>query len=417
MLTDLMRSRSLAGLACAALVVTAGCSTSGVRKAPEVTLKAVTAAPLIALRTQPSAVWSVDLSQRFTRVDEVFYGGGMAFVVEQTDSDRGQLLALDGKTGAVRWSTDVPSGRYAPFLVEDGVIVYSGASVIGLDLATGTQLWSVAGSIVRTSALSQGVLVLALSPTRNQTDGQLRAIGIKDGRTRWTRDSHTLTESGNLDGGLTDGLLRATSATTMLSGESYDSPVLDIATGKVLAHLAPPDVSQLGPVLGHERDKDTELYSLSGRPLSTKSALGMIRSEAGMLVSEGSDRNTYVRDPSDGHVLWTSPEPLAFGDAEVVVYLDAKFQFQGVSAHTGQVRWSLPGQGQSHVDEPDDNAADTAFYLSEKQAQGWVVEAVDISSGIVAWSVNEPDQSTLGVCENGLLVATDGHLSLLRASS
>ena len=63
------------------------------------------------------------------------------------------LLALDAKTGAVRWKVDAPSGELSyskPLAVDVGgrteVIVNSSNGVSGHDLATGARLWNVAES-------------------------------------------------------------------------------------------------------------------------------------------------------------------------------------------------------------------------------------------------------------------------------
>ena len=111
---------------------------------------------LIAVDLAGKVVWKKNLGAEYGPF-EINWGHGSSPIVHKDQvillcyhERSSYLLALDAKTGAVRWKTDAPKGvtSYStPLVVENGgkteIIVNSSVGVSGHDFATGAQLWHV----------------------------------------------------------------------------------------------------------------------------------------------------------------------------------------------------------------------------------------------------------------------------------
>ena len=93
--------------------------------------------------------WSTVLAQ--SRFNGAFVTGEDIVVVPGFDDDGAVMLALDANDGTTRWEAPAAAGsdRTLPYVLASDVVVAmasDGSEVIGLDPATGAQLWQLAGS-------------------------------------------------------------------------------------------------------------------------------------------------------------------------------------------------------------------------------------------------------------------------------
>ena len=93
--------------------------------------------------------WSTAIAQ--SRFNGAFVTGEDTVVVPGFDADGAVMLALDANDGTTRWEAPAAAGsdRALPYVLASDVVVAmasDGIEVIGLDPATGAQLWQIAGS-------------------------------------------------------------------------------------------------------------------------------------------------------------------------------------------------------------------------------------------------------------------------------
>jgi outer membrane protein assembly factor BamB len=120
--------------------------------------------------------------------------GGSVVVQVGSDVHGGRILALDPATGATRWEWRGPGPGYAsPVVVEAGggaqLVTLTDGSIVGLDAATGGELWSVpfpdewhenivtpvwTGSLLVVAGTRQGTHAFALA----RADGRWRATEV-----------------------------------------------------------------------------------------------------------------------------------------------------------------------------------------------------------------------------------------------
>ncbi len=135
------------------------------------------------LRATGSAVWRVQLAKRISS------GIGMVghrLLIGGEDS----LIVLDAGSGAVLWETVVSSEILSrPVAANNVVVVHTvDGQIIGLDLQSGSRLWSSEYSVppltvrgISTPVLANGMAVVGLP------DGRLIALDAATGVVRWPR--------------------------------------------------------------------------------------------------------------------------------------------------------------------------------------------------------------------------------------
>ncbi len=108
------------------------------------------------------------------------------------DQGKGQLVALDVETGAVKWKKDISGGVLSSVAVKDGlaVITTTNGRVRAFNTATGEQKWSYAsksgffaGAAITPGADAEKSFVYAAD-----LDGVLHALRLADGELLWTFD-------------------------------------------------------------------------------------------------------------------------------------------------------------------------------------------------------------------------------------
>jgi outer membrane protein assembly factor BamB len=94
------------------------------------------------------------------------------------------LLALDARTGAVRWRYTYVGGT-ATAVVAGRVVVVAGQvdGLVGLDLRNGVRLWSRSGPHVETMVFAAGAVVTATT----SAPSVLGAVAPTSGKLRWRR--------------------------------------------------------------------------------------------------------------------------------------------------------------------------------------------------------------------------------------
>ena len=142
-----------------------------------------------------SKAWHVDAP--------VNVAGGRVLVassyLDKEKSGRRELLALDAATGETKWTVALPFNPWGGASVLGDTAVVTGSSVgyavgelkgakgevVALDLATGAVKWrkDLPGGSVGCAALAGGVAVVTA------TDGKVRAFALADGERRWTYDA------------------------------------------------------------------------------------------------------------------------------------------------------------------------------------------------------------------------------------
>jgi outer membrane protein assembly factor BamB len=123
-----------------------------------------------------------------------------AFLDKEMVGDRA-LLALDAKTGTVKWRVPLKINPWGGPSVSGKTVVVCGSTVsmdptrlkgvkgdvAAYDLATGQEKWrkEVPGGILACAALTPDLAVVTA------TDGKVRAFGLADGERRWIYDAKT----------------------------------------------------------------------------------------------------------------------------------------------------------------------------------------------------------------------------------
>src|SRR5262249_29907387 len=111
------------------------------------------------------------------------------------------LFCLNAKTGDIRWKAPIQLNPWGGPSVQGDTVVVAGSSirydpkllkgakgeVVALDLKSGKERWrkEVSGGVVSCVALSGGLAIATA------TDGKVRAFNLADGERRWMYDAKT----------------------------------------------------------------------------------------------------------------------------------------------------------------------------------------------------------------------------------
>jgi outer membrane protein assembly factor BamB len=110
--------------------------------------------------------------------------GSASDVLLTVRAGRGQIVALDARTGEQLWTADgIP--RTEPLLVDRRLITTFGGRLVALDMGTGRRLWSgPEGPEADVHLLTDGRVVLVAE--LGQAETTFTAVDLTDGRVRWT---------------------------------------------------------------------------------------------------------------------------------------------------------------------------------------------------------------------------------------
>ena len=98
-----------------------------------------------------------------------------------------QIVAVDPRTGAPLWSAATNVGTY-PLILDRRLVTTAGEEVVALDTGDGERLWTaLSGQLLSNEALMPDGHVALVPLADNLTGARtLAAVGLSDGRVRWT---------------------------------------------------------------------------------------------------------------------------------------------------------------------------------------------------------------------------------------
>jgi outer membrane protein assembly factor BamB len=108
-------------------------------------------------------------------------------VLSRAGGGGGRVVALDGATGHIRWSRDLPSRAESSPMVDKGKVFFGSenGTVYALDAGTGAVVWTyhAAGAVKASPTLVNGALYFG------DYSGHVQAIGERRGRRIWLASS------------------------------------------------------------------------------------------------------------------------------------------------------------------------------------------------------------------------------------
>lgn len=128
--------------------------------------------------------WSSQLSHAEADLISVFALGGEIYAV----LDR-SIVALDGASGATRWTQTLPDSISSqPYNDASALFIPMGQAVAAYNLASGAVRWSMTIGMRPSLWVAQNHRVYAVSYTANNTPDRIVALDGTSGRTLWSRD-------------------------------------------------------------------------------------------------------------------------------------------------------------------------------------------------------------------------------------
>jgi eukaryotic-like serine/threonine-protein kinase len=270
--------------------------------------------------------------------------------VVYTGSGKGNVYAINAKTGAMLWSQNVGGVTSSP-AVADGVVYVSagsspGGTLYALNAATGDQLWSYAlGSNVQSippPTVVDGVVYLAL--TVNSDDGQLFALNGSTGTLLWSYDlgnpakSSPAVADGRVYFGM--GALDAATGALLWGLPRYSTGASSNAVANGLVYLARGNVYTLDA-----RNGDTRWKQYFNVPAYSSPAV-----ESGTVYVGSSRGGVFALNAATGDEFWNYDSPLGGATssptaANGVVYFGGGNNLYVLNAATGAVLGRFPLQG------------------------------------------------------------------------
>lgn len=297
--------------------------------------------------------------------------------VGQSAEARGVLLAIDVKTGKVRWRASTP-GSFAVNDVSPDTVIGRGFDcttsrfrTIAFDASGGRRLWerradrdnrSGGTDRLATGSRRSGV-ALTLS------DVKLTAVAVRTGRARWST---------------------AFAYTPFVSSNS--SVVVSSTTeGKY------PDDHAI--VRAVDRPSGKVLWSVTDDVASRRADAQLDESSVVLTfqTNDGREVDTQVRDPRTGTIRWRTDQNGPYAAGSVVVFSAGRVDpsVHARDARTGTDLWSRPGSAYAI-------GYGTRLALGDETG----VTIVDARTGTELWSVARP-QNVVGDAHS--LAVTDGH--------
>jgi outer membrane protein assembly factor BamB len=144
-----------------------------------------------------ATVWSKRIGSSAQPASPLMLDGALYLL----DDNAATLTAIDGASGATRWTQPIPGTTTGQIVAAPGaLIVPTGQGLLALDPTTGATRWSAAlGGEPRPLRVA-GQTIYAVSWTSNNTPDRLYALRAADGRQLWSRDVSKLVSLGLLPG-------------------------------------------------------------------------------------------------------------------------------------------------------------------------------------------------------------------------
>lgn len=407
-------------------------------------------------RTTGEVQWtycSADLAWREVRgaTDDIVYLDATMPDPSASATDYRQLsavIAVDATSGAELWQVPVarPQLGWAPGPFAGGEVVVvevddgDGVAIAGLDARTGGELWRVAGSDLGGATGSMSV-VAPLANTEEvvvvTVPSGLVGLDRASGEQVWSSEVFLLDESGVM---ASRGPAAVDGSTVMVpaASETVDAPMPPGGESGAGCCVAPdgtsfcfgePDDSSAGATASSGDDPPCELVTApmgpsvlvavdgsTGATLWRGPRLDHPTAADGYVVgydhswmgsSSTPEWEVIVVDAGTGVLRWSGPgsesygDLWAIGDGIVAVTLNGRTEIVGYELDTGDERWRIDAAG---LGEPQLIADTTLVLLWEAD-----LSAVSTSDGSTMWTADEPVGSALmnnvGVRGSSLFVA------------
>jgi outer membrane protein assembly factor BamB len=131
--------------------------------------------------------WKRDLGRLSASAPAVTANTVYVTILSGGNSGSGRIVALDSKTGAIRWKRSLPSASESSPLVDNGRVFFGSqnGTVYALNAKTGRPLWTyhAGGSVKASPSLSGGILYFG------DYSGHVQAVGERNGRRIWIAGS------------------------------------------------------------------------------------------------------------------------------------------------------------------------------------------------------------------------------------
>jgi serine/threonine-protein kinase len=320
-------------------------------------------------------------------------GRGVVYVNGRT-TDYGTVYALDGATGAEKWSYRIKGGGHGkptadldaaasiptPVLAE-GAVYADGldGNLYVLDAATGARKWAYTVGGVRLLTAANGVVLVYV-----HHEDAIHALDAATGTERW---------AARRIGGIKSWETADKVVHTYIDDQG-NVKALDVATG-------------------------TKKWDLEGRYAQE------LWTADGMVLTSGSTDSAgiYALDAATGTQRWQFPVSSTWavevggGAAYFVGTLDLKVAVQALDARTGKRKWSAPPEA-NNLGGSSLRAARGALYVNGST----LTHALNASTGRTKWSIDTADHDNLvmevgaGVVYVGETTA-DPHVQALDAAT
>jgi outer membrane protein assembly factor BamB len=264
----------------------------------------------------------------------VLYGGTYAY----QNTKASKLALVDSATGTARWRTEY-GAAFGPVVLQRGMLaVAAGDSVLGLDLGSGIQRWSVQAQPRSLTAAGDVVLV-----AERET---IRALDIASGAQRWQATSTTDPVAAGDTALFIDGrFLRAVEAGDGIGQWSLELPAALAYPQSLLGeHLYVLGATSLGSVNIKSRALEW-VVALESAPTAGITAAGDT-----LYFTTQSASGNYVFhafDPSTQKDRWSRPldsssrvAPIVMGPLVATAANSSAQSLVALSGGTGTVAWS-----------------------------------------------------------------------------
>ncbi len=350
--------------------------------------------------------------------------------------DAPKLVALDARTGEVRWTAELAGSGLLTPSVADGVayVGTSGKTFDAIELATGKSRWSVPLDTIRWSAIADGRVYVGV------TDGRYVGLDPADGSIDWTWTSPIADD--DLVGTVLDG-------TAYLSGTSnwlYAVNLADASTAWSIRGTADrftvPAVTDdsvvvgsqpVAPMVAFDRATGKERWRYSGESGDQVAPASIAD---GIVYAPSTSDGFFAFDVASGDVLWRADTGTVDGQAPAivgsVVYVTADRDVQAYDRTTGKHLWSVDLKGDADNSSlvsggmlftSDNNGMVRAFaepalatLIASGPAVSPAVSPAASGPSIVALESTFDATTTPGLDQpSGLDVGPDGNLYLVSA--
>ncbi|MBI2792123.1 MAG: outer membrane protein assembly factor BamB [Gammaproteobacteria bacterium] len=263
--------------------------------------------------------------QRFTKLIP-YVSGNTVFAADHT----GKVVALDGKSGKKRWSSNTAQKfTSGPTLVDQQLLLAtSDAKVVALDASNGHQLWEskVSSEVLASPAGKNGIVLV------HSIDGSVNALDSKNGEKLWSVNQSTPSLT-----------LRFSSAPAIVG----DKVLVGFASGKLLALNLHSGLIEWDRIitLPHGRSELQRMVDISADPIVVEDTIYVITYQ-GKLAAV---------NISSGNLLWerevSSYQNMAIAN-DLLFVTDNDHCLWAIDRNTGATHWKQKALAERYITGP-----------------------------------------------------------------